>query len=118
LIEVPMNTWLVQAPYDAQPRIRYMNPAVHESIFENALDGWEGLVKASQENLRVWVFVFHPDEIMPAAQPDALYAHSRETLSHNLRAIALRVAEAGERFEFVTISAAARRWRQQEVPES
>jgi hypothetical protein len=115
LLEMPMNTWLVKAPYDSEPKVRYMNPAVHESIFDKALDDWEILIKNSDVSIWVWVLVFHPDEVMPMPDADSLYAHSRQTLCRNVRAMTARVREVGHSFEFVTISEAAKRWRQQEV---
>ena len=58
LLELPMNTWLVEAPYDATPRIRYINPAVHPKLFANALQDWENTRKFSPSELHIWVMIF------------------------------------------------------------
>ena len=115
LLEIPMNTWHVQAPYESQPQIRYMNPAVHESLFANALDNWEAAIKNGDASLYVWVLIFHPDEVMPIPTTDFLYAHSRQALYRNLLAMIARVQRIGHSFEFVTLSDAAARWKQHKV---
>ena len=111
LLEMPMNTWLVQAPYETEPRIKYMNPAIHESLFADALDRWEPTLKDIDASLYVWVLIFHPDEIMSVARNDLLYAHSRAALCRNIVEFAARVKQAGHTLDFATLSDAARRWR-------
>ena len=115
LLEMPMNTWLVQTPYDSAPKIRYMNPAIHESLFDNALDRWETVNKNADRNLSVWVLIFHPDEVMPTPTQDLLYAHSIKALCRNLQALTMRLQRTGESFEFVTLSPAALRWKQSRI---
>jgi hypothetical protein len=111
LLEMPMNTWLVQAPYETEPRIRYMNPAIHESLFADALDRWEATLNDRDAGLYVWVLIFHPDEIMSVGRKDLLYAHSRAALCRNIMKFAARVRQAGHTLDFATLSDAARRWR-------
>ena len=115
LLEMPMNTWHVQAPYESQPQISYMNPAVHESLFADALDKWEGVIKDGDASLYVWVLICHPDEVMPIPTTDFLYAHSRQALCRNVLAMTARVQRVGHSFEFVTVSDAAVRWKQHKV---
>jgi hypothetical protein len=107
MIEIPMNTWSVKAPYDLEPRLRYINPAVHSQLFETALRGF-------RENLArpfgVWNMILHPDEMLAGGEPDLLYARSPEVVCHNIGCFASAVQEAGHQVEFVTVSRAGREW--------
>jgi hypothetical protein len=111
LLEVPLNGWQTQADYDAHPRIRYMNPGVHEKVFSDALNRWRVQLSRTALPLNVWTLVLHPDELMAASKPDALYARSVEACCRNLRKITECVSESGHSFEFVTMAVAAERWR-------
>lgn len=110
LLELPMNSWLVQAPYDAVPKTRYMNPALHPRLYESALKGWEDACKASI-GLSVWVLILHPEEILPSRGPDALYAGSISDLCKNLASMIHILKRLGHKFDWVTISTAAEQWR-------
>jgi hypothetical protein len=111
LLEIPMNTWRVCAPYDESPQIRYMNPAIHGELFSNSLDEWQKTISLMDGGLHVWVLIFHPDEIMPNRETDLLYAHSRQALCRNVAAMIERVKRVGHGLEFVTLSAAAQEWK-------
>ena len=111
LLELPMNTWHLKAPHDVTPKLRYMNPAVHPHLFANALQNWENACKALSGDLAVWVMIFHPDEVLAARGEDALYARSRQALCANLRSMVESLRRIGHEFEWVTVSAAAERWR-------
>jgi hypothetical protein len=111
LLEIPMNTWLVKAPYDAQPQLRYMNPAVHEHLFGGALREWTAAGRRSRDGIYVWVLVFHPDEVLAQPQPDALYAGSPRSLCQNVATLYRCALEIGDLLEFATISRAAERWK-------
>lgn len=110
MLELPMNTWPLQAPYDDAPRTRYMNPAVHPHLFANALRNWENTRKSTIEPC-VWVMIFHPDEVSPEEREDYLYARSKDALCSNLIAFASSLTNAGAELEWVTIAEAAARWR-------
>lgn len=112
LLELPMNTWHVQAPHDANPKLRYMNPAVHPHIFASALKNWENACKVLPADLYVWVMIFHPDEILATQGDDALYSRSVSGLCANLLAVSESLQRLGQEFEWVTISHAAERWRE------
>jgi hypothetical protein len=111
MVELPMNTWHVQASYDAAPRIRYMNPAVHPHLFADALRSWEDTCKAMSGELFVWVMIFHPDEVLTSRGPDALYSRSMQKLCFNLLAMSESLQRLGHEFEWLTVSHAAERWR-------
>lgn len=111
LLELPMNTWLVRAPYDATPRVRYINPAVHPRLFANALENWENTRNVSPSALHIWVMIFHPDEVLATGAEDHLYSRSAAALCANLVSFQQSMQRAGNNIEWVTISQAAERWR-------
>jgi hypothetical protein len=111
MLELPMNTWYLQAPYDSAPQLRYMNPAVRRSLFAKALVNWENACKVSTSELSVWVMIFHPDEVLESQAGDGLYSHSIRDLRKNLQAIAESLSRLELNFEWTTVSHAAARWR-------
>jgi hypothetical protein len=111
LLELPMNTWQLRAPYDDAPRVRYMNPAVHAHLFASTLKTWENGCDASPSDLYIWVMIFHPDEVLATQGDDALYSRSTQALCANLVAFAECLRRMGHDFEWVTVSEAAERWR-------
>jgi len=111
MVELPMNTWLLQAPYDAAPRVRYMNPAVHPHLFKTAVAGWERTCQSAGADLRVWVLIFHPDEVLENQGVDALYARSVPDLCRNLTSMTDSLRRFGVDFEWTTVSSAAQLWR-------
>jgi hypothetical protein len=111
LLELPMNTWHLQAPHDDAPRVRYMNPAVHPHLFANALENWENAGNVPPADLYIWVMIFHPDEVLATQAGDALYSHSTQALCTNLVSMAESLRRMGYDVEWVTVSDAAQRWR-------
>jgi hypothetical protein len=112
LLEIPMNTWCFKAPYENQPQLRYMNPAVHEHLFMHALDRWGDIVQKMDGGLCVWVLIFHPDEVMATSDSDFLYSHSRQAVCQNLGCLTQRIQEMENTFELTILSEAAVRWKQ------
>ena len=112
LLELPMNTWMVKAPHDTAPRLRYINPAVHSKIFANALRNWENTHNFSASTLHIWVMIFHPDDVLPTQGEDGLYSRSTSELSANLVCFQESLQRSGQDFEWVTVAQAAERWRQ------
>ena len=115
LLELPMNTWLVKAPYDGEPKVRYINPSVHPRIFADALERWENTRKISTNQLCVWVMIFHPDEVLSAAGKDDLYSRSMECLLTNVAAFQRNLLKAELEGEWVTVGRAAELWRQSQM---
>lgn len=111
MLEVPMNTWLLQAPYDSAPQTRYMNPAVHPHLFASALKNLENTCALSPADLCIWVMIFHPDEVLSTREEDELYSRSMQALCANLRLIADTLDNLEHDFEWVTVSNASERWR-------
>lgn len=113
VLEIPMTTWLVKAPYDKEPRLRYINPAIHRELFEDALERFRSTMETG---LQVWTMIMHPDEITPLFSPDQLYARDVETVCHNLHCFADAIEESGQDVAFVTISTAGAQWRRSSEP--
>jgi len=111
LLELPMNTWVVKAPYDAAPLIRYINPAVHPKIFAKALQNWENTRKFLPYELHISVMIFHPDEVLATQGEDQLYSRSAAALCSNLVSFNESLQRVGIDAEWVTLSQAAERWR-------
>ncbi len=111
MLELPMNTWPLQAPYDHAPKTRYMNPAVHPHLFANVLKNWENACNLLPADLFIWIMIFHPDEVLTGQVDDALYSRSTEALCTNLVAIGDRLRRMDQDFEWVTVTDAAERWR-------
>jgi hypothetical protein len=111
MLELPMNTWYLQASYDDVPRVRYMNPAVHPYLFAKALKNWETACNVVPAEMCVWVMIFHPDEVLITRGSDALYSRSIKGLCSNLLAAVESLQRLGHDFEWVTVSDAADRWR-------
>ena len=111
MLELPMNTWRLQAPHDVSPRVRYMNPAVHPRLFAKALKNWENACSVLPAALCIWVMIFHPDEVLATQPADALYSRSTQALCSNLVSIVENLQRLGHDFEWVTVSEAAERWR-------
>ena len=111
LLELPMNTWLLQAPYDSAPRIRYMNPAVHPHLFAGPLTHWEHVCKDASTEFCVWVLIFHPDEVLSGQKADALHARSMNEMCRNLVSMTECLQRLEHGFEWMTVSKAAQQWR-------
>jgi hypothetical protein len=113
LLEVPMNSWYFQAPYDKAPKLRYMNPCIHTALWEQALDRWADKLSENQAENYCWVFILHPAEAMPHEQNDQLYAYSLEVVQANLDLFARRIESIGQEYRFSTLFDAAKQWRVQ-----
>lgn len=111
MLELPMNTWLLHAPYDSAPQTRYMNPAVHPHLFAKALKNWENTCALSPADLCIWVMIFHPDEVLSTQGEDTLYSRSTQALCANLSLVGDILCNLEHDFEWVTVSNASERWR-------
>ena len=111
MVELPMNTWRLQAPHDQSPKLRYMNPAVHCHLFAKALKNWENECTVLPADLLIWVMIFHPDEVLATQAGDGLYSRSTRTLLGNLLSMEESLRRLGHAFEWTTVSTAARLWR-------
>jgi hypothetical protein len=111
LLEVPMNSWNFQAPYDKAPKLRYMNPCIHKALWEEALEGWLEKINKSNAERYAWVLILHPAEAMPKAENDQLYAYSIETLIGNLDYFTREITELGHKYVYSTLFESTKAWR-------
>lgn len=77
ILEVPMTTVPILAPYDAAPLRRYVNLAVHPGMLRPGLGAFLG------NGARVLATILHPDEVRPQ-KAHALLSNSLETVRENL----------------------------------
>jgi hypothetical protein len=111
LLEIPMNTWRLKAAYDPEPRLRYINPAVHEELFKAALSTLE---LNAATGLQLWTFILHPGEILNGGVADQLYPRLAATVCRNLGTFAESLAAMGHSVEFMTLSQAGGEWIRRE----
>jgi len=111
IIEFPINTWMTRTSYDKNPRLRYMNPAIHHHIFKDAVSFWkESIIKLNQKHY-FWVFILHPEEIMEKNKNDLLYGYSRNNMYENLNLFNKVIKQMGDEFEYSTLSKAREKWK-------
>lgn len=109
LLEMPMNSWRFRASYDRVPKLRYMNPCIHSTLWQQALTAWRDALPDAA--CCVWVLILHPIESMARPKADLLYAHSMTTLKQNLDLLADTLIAQGHEVTFATMPEAARAWR-------
>jgi hypothetical protein len=97
ILEVPISTEFVSAPYDQEAVVRYVNPAFHPHLLRPALRRWLG----RHGHL---VTITHPYELMPAGPPHGLLAFDVGAFEQNVRTIQRIAAEAGRAVSFLTVS--------------
>src|SRR5205823_14129551 len=105
LLEIPLTTWLVQAPYDATPRTRYINPAIHEHLFVRATES----LKPRDCN-QIWTLVIHPDEAYADGPADLLYSRCPKRVRRNIESLVRAIQDWGHQPQFVTVSEAGSQW--------
>ncbi len=81
ILEVPMTTVPLQAPYDSAPLPRYVNPAYRHMAFKTMVDRY---LTADVNVDTVLVTILHPDEVVPRAEEHPLYGFSLDDLRRNL----------------------------------
>jgi hypothetical protein len=80
IVEVPMTSVAVKAPYDRSPRLRYLNLAYREALLRAA---FERHLESLQDGNHVVVTILHPEEAC-GGTADALYGHDLDTVANNL----------------------------------
>lgn len=88
ILESPITTLVVSAPYDNDTIIRYLNPAYHPAIFRQALN----LAESHLKQLPVITTITHPYEILPQAVPHGLLSFSLDGFQQNLQDLMERFA--------------------------
>jgi len=112
MLEIPISTWFTIAPYDKIPKRRYLNPAIHSTIFEQAISRLKIREEMSGTSLQIWNFISHPDDIVARDKSrDLLYARSVESYADNVRLFKSFLEGFGHEVEFATLQNAAKIWR-------
>ena len=99
ILEVPITTITVQAPYDQVPKARAINPCYRHELFVKAIEENE----QSLRDLGFCVMLFHPDELI-AGYSDDLLLYGFPNFRRNFEFF--RQAMGG--IEFLTMSEFAR----------
>jgi len=81
ILEVPMTSIPVKAPYDPKPLLRYANLAYRPAIFATALEGW--FAQAATDDA-VLTLIFHPEELLSGSSDHPLYALAHDALDANI----------------------------------
>ncbi len=115
MLEMPMNSWYLQTSYDKQPKLRYLNFAVHHKYFVESLSR---LPKSfySQDNLldiSVLTAVSHPEEIVSDKMGNDLYPRTFDNFLHNIRSFVEYLSSNGKKVIFSTLNDSGRFWREQ-----
>jgi hypothetical protein len=103
ILEVPMTTASVQAPYDSKPCLRYLNLAYRPDILSSALERWFDS-GASKVPAAVLTLILHPDELMPRSKDHPLYASTPNALRLNLQALVKLAGSAQVELVGLTVS--------------
>jgi hypothetical protein len=80
IIEIPMTSVPVKAPYDSRPLLRYLNLAYREDIFNAA---FQRHIESLEEGEHVVVTILHPEETH-GPHGHALYAHDLGAVASNI----------------------------------
>jgi hypothetical protein len=103
LLEVPMTTATVRAPYDRTDVRRYLNLAYHEGIFAKAA---RSLTQEGGHELGAHAFVttiLHPEEAMPREGGHPLYAFRPDALRANLECLVEHLVATCGTVKFITL---------------
>lgn len=97
ILEVPISTSVIQAPYDAHKMIRYFNLAFHPHILEGSLEEWI-------ERYSFLVSITHPYELAPRPTSHGLIAFDTSALMKNIESIQNITKRMGKKLRYLTIS--------------
>lgn len=97
ILEVPMTVIPMQASYDPQPLLRYVNPCFPEHFLWPALQG--KIARAPY-----LMCVLHPDELLPGmAEGHPMVSYSPDVFSRNLTRLHEQARAAGRRPRFLRL---------------
>lgn len=115
MLEMPMNSWFLQASYDKQPKLRYLNFAVHHKYFLESLSHLPESYFSDDDILGIPVLtaVSHPEEIISDKPGNDLYPRTLENFLRNIQVFVEYFADRGKRIVFSTLNDSGRFWRKQ-----
>jgi hypothetical protein len=85
ILEIPMTTILIPAPYDNFAKRRYINPAIRKEIFQPAFSRYCHF-------LPYIVLTFHPDQLIEGYEDD-LYKYGMDNFISNMEFIEKEVGD-------------------------
>lgn len=91
ILEVPMTSMTIEAPYDSAPLRRYINLAYRSDILAAAFARY--LETLDRERDHVIVTIVHPEEALPNANP--LYGEGLAEIARNLDAVLAEIERHG-----------------------
>ena len=115
MLEMPMNSWYLQASYDKQPKLRYLNFSVHHRYFLDCLSRLPESFFSDDDMLDVPVLtaVSHPEEIISDKPGNDLYPRTLENFLSNIRDFVEYCSGRGKKVVFSTLHDSGRFWREQ-----
>ena len=115
MLEMPMNSWYLQASYDAKPKLRYLNFSVHHEYFTESLSRLPESFFSRENILDVPVLtaVSHPEEIVSDKPGNDLYPRTFDNFLSNIRSFVEYFADRRTRVEFSTLGESGKFWREQ-----
>ena len=115
MLEMPMNSWYLKASYDAKPKLRYLNFAVHRKYFLESLSRLPESFFSTENVLDIPVLtaVSHPEEIVSDRPGNDLYPRAFDNFLGNIRAFVEYFAGHGKRVVFSTLGESGKFWREQ-----
>lgn len=84
ILEFPMTTVFIQAPYDSEPRRRYANLAYHAPLFTAAVERYLQERRAAEIEVSYLTLILHPDEVVARPEAHPLCAYSLAAVRSNL----------------------------------
>ena len=94
IVEVPMTTAPIQAPYDKEPLLRYMNLSYRHPFFKQAVEAYLTSVEHWPGDT-YFTLIVHPDEVMPERPAHPLYEFSLASVERNLNYLLEAIASRG-----------------------
>ena len=115
MLEMPMNSWYLQASYDAKPKLRYLNFAVHHAYFSESLSRLPESFFSEESILDIPVLttVSHPEEIVSDKRGNDLYPRTFDNFMSNIRAFVEYLSARGKQVVFSTLGESGKFWREQ-----
>ena len=115
MLEMPMNSWYLQASYDKQPKLRYLNFAVHHKYFVESLARLPESFFFQDDILDIPVLtaVSHPEEIISDKPSNDLYPRTLENFLRNIQIFVDYFSDRGKKVVFSTLNDSGRFWREQ-----
>ena len=84
ILEVPMTTLPIKAPYDPKPLTRYINPSYRHGALKDGFDTHLETLVRLQTNPTFCTIILHPDELSAVPGDHPLYSSSLDEVRRNV----------------------------------